>query len=147
MLLIKVGTRFGGVSHEGSIQLGNLDTAGRTFLGEVLGCMRRPFSEEDSSLPDILRQVIPESAEHDGSEPASHTSASSVPALALDKLANQEKGAPMNEELPSLESKPDTEADAPHPLSVGSPEAETLTSEQVAALEGEALQILCPLHT
>lgn len=129
------------------MQLANLHTAYTTcttFFGTLPGCLRRPFSEEASSLPDISGQVIPESAEHDGSEPSTHTSSAAVPVLALDKLPNQDKGALLNKESPSHESKPDTGADTPFPLGVSSPKAENLTSEQVAALEGEALQYDAP---
>ena len=97
-------------------------------------------------MPDISGQVIPESAEHLGSEPGSHDSRAAVPVLALDKLPNQDKGAPFNKEPLSLESKPDTGADTSFPLGVSSPKAETLTSERVEALEGEALQHGAP-HT
>ena len=143
MLLIMQGTKSNRMSHDGTMQLANLHTAyyaGRTFLADLSGCLRRPFSEEASSLPDILGQVIPESAEHDGSEPGTHESCAAVPVLALDKLPNQDKGAPFNKESLSLESKPYTGADTPFPLGVSSPKAETLTSEHVEALEGEALQ-------
>jgi hypothetical protein len=143
MRLIIHGTQSSRMSHDGTMQLANLHTAyrtGRTFLADLPGCLRRPFSEEASSLPDISGQVIPESAEHHGSEPGSHDSRAAVPVLALDKLPNQDKGAPFNKESLSLERKPDTGADTPFPLGVSSPKAETLTSEHVEALESEALQ-------
>ena len=112
--------------------------------GEVL---RRPFTDEASSLPDMSTVVIPESsAMYDGSAAGRQEPGVSVPSLALDKvpsLHGKASGTPAaGSQIMSQTSKPDSEAEAPAALGEASPRSDQLTSEQVAGLDGEAPALL-----
>ena len=106
-------------------------------LGVQIPC--RPFSDEASSLPDMSTVVIPENiAEHDGPESGRREPNVAVPSLALDKVPSLQGKASGNTAAMSQMSKPDSESEAAPPLAEIRPRPDTLTSEQVAALDGAA---------
>ena len=112
--------------------------------------LRRPFSDEASSLPDMSTVVIPEStAVFDGVAVGRQEPGVSVPSLALDKVPSLHGKASGNtaatSQTMSQTSKPDSEAEAAPAMGEASPRSDQLTSEQVAALEGEA-PVLLRLH-
>lgn len=103
----------------------------------------RPFSDKASSLPDMSTVVIPEHGEKpDGAEAGRQEPSVSVPSLALGKVPSLHGTASGNTAAMSQMSKPDSEGDAAQTLGESSPRPDPLTSEQVAALEGEAPVLL-----
>ena len=98
----------------------------------------RPVSEKAISLPDLGSEVILEStAEHDDEEPGLQQSNIPVPSLALDKMASRESSSISAAAQPP-EGKGDSGIDTGLLPAKNSPRPDELTTEQVAALEGEA---------
>lgn len=85
--------------------------------------------------------MIPESAAvRDGPEAGRREPGVSVPSLALDKVPSLHGKASGNIGASSQMRKPDAEPDAASALGDDSLRPDALTSEQVAALEGERLR-------
>ena len=82
--------------------------------------------------------ILEDPAQHDGGHTGRQAPNAGVPSLALDKVPSLRRKGSGNTAAMSQTSKPDSEPDTAPGLVEGSPRQDMLTSEQVAALEGEA---------